>query len=104
MFAIFAHGGKQYRIEPGVTVALDKIGGNVGEKVELNDVLLVSDQEKVFVGKPKLAGAKIIGEIVKQGRAKKVIVFKKKRKKGYRRTIGHRQYFTQVKIEKIEVA
>ncbi|MFH1259138.1 MAG: 50S ribosomal protein L21 [Elusimicrobiota bacterium] len=102
MFAVIAQGKKQYKIVPGEVVNLEKIPGNVGDKVEFDQVILFSDQDKVLVGKPKLAGAKAFGEILLQDRAKKVVVFKKKRKKGYRRTIGHRQSFTQVKFEKIE--
>ncbi len=102
MFAIIAQGKKQYKIIPGEVINLEKIDGKIGDKVEFDQVILVSDQDKVVVGKPKLEGAKAFGEIVLQDRSKKVVVFKKKRKKGYRRTIGHRQSFTQVKFEKIE--
>ncbi len=101
MYAIIESGGKQYRVEPGVVVALERIPGDVGSQVELDRVLLVSDGEAVKVGKPTLSGAKVISEIVAQTRGEKIDVFKFKRRKKYRRKTGHRQELTKVRIAEI---
>jgi large subunit ribosomal protein L21 len=102
MYAVIKSGGKQYRVKAGQTVRLEKLSGEVGSKVELGDVLLVEDGGDVKTGAP-LPNAKIEATILETDRADKVIVFKKKRKKQYRRTRGHRQSFTAVRIEKITV-
>ncbi|MEK7307063.1 MAG: 50S ribosomal protein L21, partial [Nitrospirota bacterium] len=83
-------------------VRIEKIDKPVGEKVELDKVLLVSGDDKVSVGET-LKDAKVIGEVAAQGRERKVIIFKKKRRKGYQRTKGHRQYYTSVKITEIQM-
>lgn len=101
MYAIIESGGKQYRVEPGAVVALERIPGEVGSQVELDRVLLVSDGATVKVGKPTLSGAKVISEIVAQSRGEKIDVFKFKRRKKYRRKTGHRQEVTQVRIAQI---
>jgi large subunit ribosomal protein L21 len=103
MYAVIRSGGKQYRIEPGQTIRLEKVTGDVGSKVELGDVLLVENEGKVEVGSPVVANVKIEATVLEQDRSKKIIVFKKKRKKQYRRTNGHRQSFTAVRIDKISV-
>ena len=103
MYAVIRSGGKQYRVSPGQTIRLEKVGGDVGSKVELGEVLLVENDGNVQVGAPLVANAKIEATVVENDRAKKILVFKKKRKKQYRRTRGHRQDFTAVRIDKISV-
>ena len=102
MYAVFKSGGKQYRVKAGQTIRLEKLSGEVGSKVELGDVLMVEDGGEVKIGAP-LPNAKVEVTILETDRADKIIVFKKKRKKQYRRTNGHRQSFTAVRIEKISV-
>ncbi|MEK6576959.1 MAG: 50S ribosomal protein L21 [Nitrospirota bacterium] len=102
MYAVVETGGKQYRVSPGDIVRIEKIDKPVGEKIELDKVLLVHGDDKLSVGET-LKDAKVIGEVAAQGRERKVIIFKKKRRKGYQRTKGHRQYFTSVKITEIQV-
>jgi large subunit ribosomal protein L21 len=101
MYAVIRSGGKQYRVAPGQTVRLEKVSGDPGSKVELGNVILVEDGG-VKTGEP-VAKAKIEATILETDRADKIIVFKKKRKKQYRRTRGHRQSFTAVRIDKIVV-
>ena len=101
MYAIVRTGGKQYQVACGDRLRVEKLEGNVGDHVDLTDVLLVADGEDVKVGQPVLEGAKVVAKIAEQGRAKKVLVFKKKRRKGYRVKRGHRQFYTALKIEEI---
>ena len=100
-YAIIRTGGKQYRVEPGKTYRIPSLVGESGGKVEFNDVLLGSDGSNVRTGVPSLAGAKVTGEIVKHGRGEKIVVFKFKRRKNYARKQGHRQGFTEVRINDI---
>ena len=102
MYAVIKSGGKQYRVKAGQTIRLEKLAGEAGSKVELGDVLMVEDGGDVKTGAP-LPNAKVEATILESDRADKIIVFKKKRKKQYRRTRGHRQSFTAVRIEKISV-
>jgi large subunit ribosomal protein L21 len=104
MYAVIQTGGKQYRVEPGKTVVVEKLTGDKGAAVVFDHVLLVStgDGAKVTVGKPMVAGAKVKGEIVEQGRGDKLVVFKFRRRKNYVRRNGHRQDYTAVKIAAIE--
>ncbi len=99
MKAIFITGGKQYFVDEGDTIYVEKLDGEVGTKVEFNEVLYANGS----YGMPTLKGAKVIGEIQKQGKQKKILVFKYKPKKKYRKTQGHRQPYTKVLIKKIEV-
>lgn len=101
MYAIVRTGGKQYQVACGDQVRVEKLEGNIGESIDLSEVLMVVDGEDVKVGRPVLENAKVTATIAEQGRAKKVIVFKKKRRKGYRLKQGHRQSFTALKIEAI---
>ena len=103
MYAVIRSGGKQYRVSPGQTVRLEKVAGEVGAKVELGDVLLVENDGNIQVGSPLVANVKVEATVVEADRKKKILVFKKKRKKQYRRTAGHRQDFTAVRIDKITV-
>ena len=103
MYAVIRSGGKQYRVAPGQTIRLEKMVGELGAKVELDDVLLVENDGNVQIGSPLVANAKIQATVVESDRAKKILIFKKKRKKQYRRTYGHRQDYTAVRIDKITV-
>jgi large subunit ribosomal protein L21 len=100
-YAIIRTGGKQYRVEPGMTLRIPSLVGEAGASVEFNDVLLGSDGNSVRTGVPTLSGARVTGEIVKHGRGEKIIVFKFKRRKNYARKQGHRQGFTEVRIKDI---
>ncbi len=101
MYAIIESGGKQYRAEPGRMLKLEKVDGEKGAQVELTKVLLVADGDNVKVGSPTVEGAKVISEIVRQGRGPKITVFKFKRRKKYRRRTGHRQDLTTVRVKEI---
>ena len=102
MYAVIKSGGKQYRVAPGQTVRVERIEGGIGDEITIKDVLLVSDGDSVKVGQPVLAEAEVRAKIVEQHRAKKVLVFKKKRRKGYRRTKGPRQYYTALQVQEIK--
>jgi large subunit ribosomal protein L21 len=101
-YAVIRTGGKQYRVSEGQLVKIEKLAGEVGDKVILGDVLFVGGNGEVKIGAPLVADAKVTGEIVGQGKAKKVLVFKKKRRKSYSRQRGHRQHQTTLKITAIE--
>ena len=103
MYAVIRSGGKQYKVALGQTIRLEKVVGDAGSKVELGDVLLVENDGNIQVGSPLVANAKIQATVVEHDRAKKILVFKKKRKKQYRRTQGHRQDYTSVRIDSITV-
>ena len=100
MYAIIATGGKQYKVAEGDIIRVEKLGVEAGQTVTFDQVLVVSDGE-VKVGNPTVSGATVTATVVKEGKAKKVIVYRYKRKSGYHKKNGHRQQFTQVKIEKI---
>ncbi len=100
-YAIIRTGGKQYRVETGQTLRVPTLLGEAGTQVTFNEVLLGSDGANVRTGVPTLSGAKVTGEIVKHGLGEKIIVFKFKRRKNYSRKQGHRQGFTEVKIQDI---
>ena len=101
MYAVVQTGGKQYRLGVGDNVRVEKLAGELGEVVELPQVLVIGDCEKVSIGDPVIAGASVKAEIVSHGRDKKIRVFKMKRRKKYRRTQGHRQSFTQLRVTEI---
>ena len=103
MYAIIEAGGKQYRVSEGDLIDVERRSGEVGQVVDFQEVLLVGDQEIIHVGKPVLAGARVVGTIAEQGKGAKIIVFKMKRRKKYRRKQGHRQLFTRVRIDQIEL-
>jgi large subunit ribosomal protein L21 len=100
-FAVVQTGGKQHRVEPGQIIEVEKLPIEEGETVELTEVLLVSDDNGLRHGSPLLDGTKVIGRVIKQTRAKKIIVFKYKPKTRYRKKTGHRQWLTRVRIEDI---
>jgi large subunit ribosomal protein L21 len=101
MYAIVNIAGKQYKVEKDSYLYTDKLAGETGTKVEFDSVLLLSDGDKIEVGAPVLKGAKVTGKILDQVKADKIVVFHKKRRKGYRKTNGHRAQLTKVLIEKI---
>lgn len=101
MYAIIESCGKQYKVEQGDVVFFEKLDTEAGKKVTFDKVVLVSDDKKVEVGAPYVKGVKVEGKVVEHGKGKKIIVYKYKAKKNYRRTQGHRQPFTKVEITKI---
>ncbi len=103
MFAVIKSGGKQYVVKPGDRLKVEKLEGKVGDTVEIKEVLLVKGEDELKIGHPVLDSAKVVAEILEQGRAPKIIVFKKKPKKGYKRKRGHRQYYTMIEIKEIKV-
>ncbi len=103
VYAIIRSGGKQYKISQGDTIRVEKMTGQAGDTVELKDVLLYADGDKVLAGKPLLPNVRVVGEILGRSRGKKVIVFKMKRRKGYAKSQGHRQSFTTLRIKEISV-
>ncbi len=101
MYAVIKTGGKQYRVEQGDTLAIERLDGDPGTKVNFGEVLLVGSESATKIGRPLIAGASVGATIVEQGRAKKIVVFKFRRRKNYKRKKGHRQYFTRVRIDSI---
>ncbi|EKQ55112.1 MULTISPECIES: 50S ribosomal protein L21 [Clostridium] len=102
MYAVLATGGKQYRVQEGDVIYVEKLNADVDSTVELNEVLAVGTDAGIKVGAPVVEGAKVVAKVAAQGKAKKVVVFKYKSKKDYRRKNGHRQPYTKLVIEKIE--
>ena len=103
MYAIVKTGGKQYRVEAGDTIHVERLAAAVGERVTLADVLLVGGEE-TRVGQPTVANAAVVAEVIAQGRDAKVRVFKYKKRKHYRRTRGHRQSYTALRIEAVQAS
>jgi large subunit ribosomal protein L21 len=102
MYAVVETGGKQVRMIPGEAIRVEKLAGEVGETVELSDVLMLGGEGDVKIGTPRVEGAKVVGTITAQGRHPKITVFKMKRRKGYRRKQGHRQSYTEILVDRIE--
>ncbi len=100
-YAVIQTGGKQYRVAPGDEILVEKLEGEPGTELAFDEVLLTSTGGSVEVGTPTVAGARVTAEIIGQGRAKKILVFKKKRRKKYRRRQGHRQYETRIRVAEI---
>ena len=103
MYAIIRTGGKQFRAEPGKTIKVPSLAAEPGEQVTFGDVLVTGTDDGIQIGAPTVAGAEVTGEVVKHGKAKKVIIFKWKRRKNYRRKQGHRQQYTEVRIGDIRL-
>ena len=101
MYAVIKTGGKQYRVSQGDVVKLERLQGDAGTTISFDQVLLIGTEEDTKVGTPVVAGAAVHGTIMEQGRDRKVIVFKFRRRKNYKRKNGHRQYFTRVRIDEI---
>ncbi len=102
MYAVIASGGKQYKVEQGEVLKVEKLPGDIGAPVTFEKVLMFSDGDTVRIGTPVLDDISVQGHIVEQGKAKKIIVFKYKRRKRYRRKQGHRQSYTAIKIDTID--
>ncbi len=102
MYAVVRTGGKQFRVEPGTSVRVEKLDGAVGDSIELSEVLLVGEKDSATIGTPLVAGAKVVGTITAQGRGPNITIFKMKRRKGYRRKSGHRQSYNEIRVDQIE--
>ena len=101
MYAVIKTGGKQHRVSEGDVLKVEKLEGQKGDTVLFEEVLLVSKEDQTRVGTPVVEGAKVVGEIVHQGKGPKIIIFKKKRRKGFLKKTGHRQPLTEVRIKEI---
>lgn len=101
MYAVIKTGGKQYKVATGDKLKVEKLVGDVGSKVVIDKVLLIADGEKATIGAPLVAGATVSATVVSHGRADKVMIFKFRRRKHYRKTQGHRQSFTEIQIDAI---
>jgi len=101
MFAVIKTGGKQYRVHAGDMLKIEKIAGNAGDVIELRDVLIVGNESDIKIGDPVVGGAVVTAELVGQDRARKVIAFKKRRRQNSKRSRGHRQELTSIRIREI---
>jgi large subunit ribosomal protein L21 len=101
MYAVFKTGGKQFRAEPGASLRVPSLDVEPGETIDFDEVLLASDGDNVSIGEPLVEGASVKAEVVRHGKADKIIVFKRKRRKKYRRKQGHRQKFTEIRIDEV---
>ncbi|HPQ51532.1 MAG: 50S ribosomal protein L21 [Alphaproteobacteria bacterium] len=104
MFAVIRTGGKQYKVQQDTFLKVEKLDAEVGSKIDITDILMISDGDKTTVGAPIIEGAKVVAEVLEQGRGEKVIIFKKRRRQNYRRKNGHRQDLTTIKITEIKAA
>lgn len=104
MFAIIRTGGKQYKVQKDATIKVEKLDGKAGDKIKLEDILLISDGTKTTIGASALSGAAVTAEVVAQDRNDKIIVFKKRRRQNSRRKNGHRQHITVLRITDIKAA
>ena len=104
MYAVVKTGGKEYRISPGDLIRVEKMEGKLGDQVTMKDILMVSHEDQVQVGNPLLDDAVITGEIVQEVKGKKVLTYKMKRRKNYRRTKGHRQTYTYIRVNDISLS
>jgi large subunit ribosomal protein L21 len=102
MYAVIRSGGKQVRVEPGASIRLEKLAGAVGDTIELAEVLLIAGEDAARIGTPLVEGARAVGTITAQERGPKLTIFKMKRRKGYRRKTGHRQAYTEIRVDRIE--
>jgi large subunit ribosomal protein L21 len=102
MYAVIRSGGKQVRVAPGESIQIEKLPGEVGDTVELDEVLMVAGEGDARIGTPLVDGARAVGTITSQGKGPKITIFKMKRRKGYRRKTGHRQPYTEVRVDRIE--
>ncbi|MDR2442866.1 MAG: 50S ribosomal protein L21 [Deltaproteobacteria bacterium] len=102
MYAIIKQGGRQYKVTPGLTIRVDRLEAEVGQEITLNEVLFLADGESYRVGAPTVQGTAVKARVLLHDRAKKILVFKKKRRKGYHKAKGHRQDYTALKITSIE--
>jgi large subunit ribosomal protein L21 len=102
MYAVIHTGGKQYKVAPGDMLKVEKLDAKKGDTVEIKDVFLIVDGENVNVGRPTIANAKVTAEVLGEVRGEKLLIFKHRRRKGYRKTTGHRQDFTSIKVKEIK--
>lgn len=102
MYAVIQTGGKQYKVSPGDMLRVEKLDAKKGDTIEITDVFMVADGDKVNVGKPKIGSAKVTAEVMGEGRGEKLLIFKHRRRKGFRKTNGHRQDFTTIKVKEIK--
>lgn len=103
MYAVIKTGGKQHKVSAGDVIAIEKVAGEKGDTVVFDQILMVENEGDIRIGRPVVEGAKVVGEIVSQTKAAKVIVFKMKKRKGYRKKNGHRQLLTSMKIKEISI-
>jgi large subunit ribosomal protein L21 len=101
MYAVVKSGGKQYKVQEGETFRVEKLPGEIGAEITFDDILMYSDGENVLVGTPRLENVTVKGTVVEQGKARKIVIFKFKRRKRYRRKQGHRQQYTAIKVDSI---
>ena len=104
MFAVLKSGGKQYRVQKDDVIRVERLDANEGDKVKLDEILMVGEAGKAKIGKPLVKGASVTAEVIAQTRAPKIIVFKKKRRQNYRRKKGHKQEITLLRIKDIKAA
>ncbi|MCB1126732.1 MAG: 50S ribosomal protein L21 [Verrucomicrobiae bacterium] len=102
MYAVVQTGGKQYRVSPGDTLEIERLGTEAGGSVELNDVRLLNRDGEVTIGAPTVAGASVVADVVEHKRGPKVVIYKMRRRKGYRKKAGHRQELTVLKVKEIK--
>ena len=102
MYAIVETGGRQVRVQAGKVVKVEKLIGEIGSVIELSKVCLVQGEQGIVIGQPLVVGARVLAEVVRQGRERSITVFKKQRRKNYRRTRGHRQSYTEIRVTGIE--
>ncbi len=103
MYAVFQTGGKQFSAKPGARLRIPAVKAEEGSTISFDQVLLASDGDDISVGRPRLSGAKVTAEVLRHGKDKKIIVFKRKRRKGHRKKQGHRQKFTEIRIADIKI-
>jgi large subunit ribosomal protein L21 len=101
MYAVIQTGGKQYRVSQGDLVTIEKLAGAAGDRIEIDSVLMVGEGDQVTVGQPRLERARVVGTIVRQQRGPKVLIYKHKRRKGYQKRQGHRQWQTLLRVTEI---
>ena len=104
MYAIVNISGKQYKATEGARLRVPRQSGDSGAKLSFDDILLISNSDSIQVGKPNVSGAKVPATILNHGRERKILIYKKKRRKGYQRKNGHRQWYTEVEVQKIQLS
>lgn len=102
MYAVITSGSKQYRVAEGDTLKLEKLPAEVGSTIDFDQVLMIANGDDIKTGKPFLTGCKVVASVISQGRHKKIYIIKFRRRKHHQKQMGHRQYFTEVKIDKIQ--
>jgi large subunit ribosomal protein L21 len=102
MYAVIQTGGKQYKVAPGDVVKVEKLEAKKGDTVEIKEVFLIADGDKMSIGKPTLASAMVTAEVLGEDKGEKLLIFKHRRRKGFRKTNGHRQNYTTLKVKDIK--